>query len=356
MDGRALVLTLWAGCGGDPEPPPPPSPTLAVLVPLSGEGAARGQQALQAARAAAGERYAVLGVDDAGPASVDAVAARPEVVAALAHLTPQAVDRAAARWLETDLPVLTLSAGAEDRLPRAEASLPELGVCASALITGRRVAVIHDGSGRAMVVVGALQERLGRRAATLLALDPGDLSTDVGRLSRGRYDAIVYAGAPSLGGDLLRLSRAQGLRQPFVAVGGSAEELFVAAGADAGDARLIAADRAPFLADELSRLTTATGSAPSGVARDAYDAARLLVAAMDAVPRGETGLPARAEVRVAFEQVIGVGAGGPLALAGGRPTPIQCTAYAGLDGALRVAGAAQVGSDGEPRSLAIGGP
>lgn len=355
MYAKIAALLQILACDGGPEvaPPAPPLPTLAVVVPLSGEAATRGQVAVSAARAAAGERYAVLEVDDRGPELVAGLAARPEVVAVLAHLSAAEVDRSAAAWLATDLPVLTLAAGVEERLPRAAPTEAELGRCAVALIGGRRVALVHDGSAQAMAMVGALQEPLGARVSTLLALDPGDLATDLGRLRAGRFDEIVYVGSPTLGGDLLRALRGSKVSLPFLAVSGSPQEVFATAGSVTGVARVVTGDRAPFFHDALERLTEQTSGPPSGVARNAHDAAAVLVAAIDAVPRLDSGLPERAAVRAAFEQVIGVGVGGPLALVEGKPQPVQCTAYASPEGALTVYGAAQIGADGAPARLAL---
>lgn len=352
---RNVHLTLLLACHREPPPPPRVEPVVAVVVPLSGEGAARGQRALEGARVALADRYVVEGVDDTGPAAIQALEARPEVVAALAHQSTRAADAGEDTWLAGDLPVILLTASTQDRLPRAVPGPAELGICATALIGGRRVALVHDGSESAMVVVAAMQQALGRRAATLLALDPSDLATDIGRLRKGRYDGIAYAGATDLGGDLLRSLRGQGVVLPFQMVGGSAETLFAAAGPAAGVAQQIAPDRAPFFSAGIAHFAQTLGVTPSGPARNAYDAAALVGAALDIVPTDERGLPERPAVRAAFEQVIGVGLGGPLALQGGHPAPAQCTAYGSQGGTLTLVAAAQVGTDGTSSRLSLEG-
>lgn len=352
---RAALLILMLCCHREPPAPARVEPVVAVVVPLSGEGATQGQRALDGARLALEGRYTVEGVDDSGPGAVAALEARPEVVAALAHQSTRAADAAEDTWLAGDLPVIALATSTRDRLPRAIPSPAELGTCATALVAGRRVALVHDGSESAMILVGAMQQGLAHRAATLLALDPGDLATDIGRLRKGRYDAIVYAGATDLGGDLLRALRAQGVAVPFRMVGGSAEALFGAAGPTAGDAAQISPDRAPFFSAGIAQFAQSLGVAPSGTARTGYDAAALVGAALDIVPTDERGLPARAAVRAAFEQVIGVGLGGPMALVGGHPVPAQCTAYDSQGGALAVVAAAQVSADGTAARLDLEG-
>lgn len=348
---RTLLLTWILACGRADPDPEPLEPAVAVVVPLSGEGATRGEAVLSAARAALEDSYAVVAIDETRAAAIEEAQRNPAVVAALAHISPGAADRGADAWLAGDVPVIALSAGKSDRLPRAVANQSELARCSAALVTGRRVTLVHDGSSAAMSMVSPLQERLGSRASALLAIDPGDMATDVGRLMKGRTDEIVYVGGLSLGGDLLRALRAQGSRIRFLAVGGSAEEFFDAAGAGATDARVVSPDRVPFMAQVLRSFEARQGGAPSGSARNAYDAATVLRAALDVVPRDARGLPPRGEVRAAFDQVIGVGVGGPLALVEGRPSPLQCTGYAKVAGALVVDAAAQVGADQVPVRL-----
>lgn len=354
---RSLLLALVAlgACRSEAPPPPPPAPTVALVLPLA-EGGARAREVVEGVERALDGRYALLPVEDAGAPTVASLAARPEVVGALAHLSTAAADAAAPAWAAADLPVLALAPASDDALPRLVPSPDELGRCAVALVEGRRVAVVHDGSATAMRVAGQIQEGLGARAWTMLGLDPADLGTDLGRLGAAGLDGIVYTGAATLGGDLLRALRAQGQRTPLLAVGGSADELLRAAGPDAGAVILVAPDRAPFHAEALRRYAEASGHAPTGAARSAHDAATVLAAALDLVPRGPDGLPPRAEVRAALGQVIGVGLGGPLALAEGRPTPIQCTAYGRRDAALEVVGAAQVGTNGQPVPLTVYDP
>lgn len=336
---RWLTLALVACSAG--EKPTAPVPTVALVLPA---GPAADELRI-AARVALEPTYAVTLIDEAAPRAIETIQGDPVVVAALAHLSAASVDAAAGRWRASDLPVITLAAGTKDLLPRLAPSPLEVARCAAGLSAGR-VLLVHDGEAQGMERAASAQGALGDRVAEVLGLAPDTLSADAARVVQRRPQTVLYTGRLRQGGDLLRLLRPQGFTAAFLAVGDDPEILFSTAGGDAGDALVVTRDRAPFLREPLDRLTTALGKRPSGAARSVMDAATVLRAALDLSPRQGDAPPARADVARAFDQVIGVGVGGPLALVESRPSPVQCTAYGASGGAWTPMAAAQIGADG----------
>ena len=350
---RWLTLALVACSGG--EKPAAPLPTVALVLPA---GPAADEIRI-ATRLALEPNYAVALIDEAKPNAVAALQADPIYVAALAHLSAASVDAATATWLAGDLPVITLSAGTADRLPRLVPSPLEVARCATGLASGN-VVLVHDGEAPGMERAEAARGALDGRVSEVLGLAPNTLSADASRMVLRQPATVLYTGRLSQGGDLLRLLRPQGFTAAFLAIGEDPEILFSTAGEAAGDALVVTRDRAPFLREPLERLSTALGKRPSGAARDAMDAATVLRAALDLSPRTQPEAdappapPSRADIVRSLDQVIGVGIGGPLALVSGRPSPIQCTAYSASAGRWTPVAAAQIGADGAISRLDLG--
>lgn len=353
-----LLLILLSACRWL-SPAAPPRPTIAVVV-ARGVGPARlaGEAAVQGVRLAAEDRYDVVVLDEAAPDVVASTAANPAVAAVIAHTGAASIRRLAGAWASSGLPVLTLAAAEGSALPRMVPNTAELCRCAVPLVEGEHLALAYDGSELGLSGASFFQSTLGERVVDAIGVGATTLGADVGRIAARTPDQVVYVGALQLGGDLVRTWRVLKGEAPVVAVGLSASEFVSAVGSDPGEVLVVSPDRPPLDPAVAEAWRTRFGAAPSGAGRTAYDAARLVAAAMDAASarRAEGEALSRATVVEALRSVSVQQGGITTALSpAGGPTPVLCTGYALQSGALTAVAAGRVDADGTASATPIGG-
>lgn len=343
-----LPLLTLLGCSLFEGAPPPP-PVLAIVAPLSGENRALGEQVVAGATLAADDTFTVRAVDEAAPGGLAALAADPEVIAAVALPLPAAAARLGEAWRAAGLPVLALSDGAG--LPTVVASDADLLPCATAFLPRGGVILVHDGSEAGLGAVPRLQDLLGARVVGVLGQDPITGGADAARVGASGARAVLYLGRTRQGGDFLRALRILGGDISFLAVGANAVELLRGAGHQGEGAVVVTPDRPLLARGPRDAWVQRYGDEAPGAARNAYDAAALWRAAWRAASRPDQR-PDRATLAAALETTAVQGFAGPLTLGpDGHPSPPMCTAYTIQGEALQATGAAALDAQQHVRLL-----
>lgn len=355
-----VLLLLLSACSWF-APGQPPRPAIAVVVSrVAGPGGRAGEAAVRGVRLAADDRYDVVELDEAAPDVVAQALNNPLIVGVIAHTSASAVARLGDAWVGSGLAVLTLAAGQGSTLPRVVPDTSELSRCAVPLVVGSRLVLAYDGSDLGLSAAHDLQGALGSRVVDAIGVGPNTLGEDLGRMAARAPDGLIYVGGLQLGGDLARTRRVLKSETPLFAVGISATDFADAAGSDAGLVLVVSPDRPPLDPQITEAWRARFGTAPPATGRTAYDAARLMAAAMDgaASAKGEDRVaPARAAVAAALRTTAVMGGGGLLALgAAGGPVPIQCTGYALENGALTAVAVGRVEPDGTATAQRLDAP
>lgn len=329
--GLVLLIALGA-CGGADAPSGPSRQALGVAVPLTGPGAEVGQAALQAVELALGGTFDVVPFDDGRPDVAAAVAARPEILAAVAHVGRAAAEKQAATWLAVDVPVIVAAPGEFAGVFRVVPPLEDSVRCAAPLLADADFWVRTDGTTSAGRAGQALADTVPEHYLGMEAVDAGGLSRATSGLTGRHARTVVWAGDAAAGGNLLRVLRGVKMETPYVALGGYDPRFLTAAGA-AAEGALVTIDGRPTLDRALVDAWSAKhGAAPlPGEAVAAYDAAALILAAWQAAgPAAD-----RDAVRRSLASVVATGASGSMYLdERGVVRPVVCATFRVTNGAF----------------------
>jgi ABC-type branched-subunit amino acid transport system substrate-binding protein len=332
------------GCAGAPPPPAPHLPTIGVAVPLSGPNAAAGAAAVAGVELAAGAGFVVQPVDDALPDAAARLAAEPDVVAVVAHVTRAPAESQADAWRATDLPVIVAAPGAFTGLPRVVPPVAESAKCAAAFLDVDFWART-DGTQVGMAAAKTLLDTAPGFALGMDTVNPTQTATAAGKLVGRQARAVVWTGDAAAGGNFLRALRQVGFDQPFIGVGLYETRFLDAAGADAEGARVTSEGRPARSQAFLDAWQAKTGTGPSAPAVDAYEAGALLVAAWRAAASGTTPVT-REALRAALSTVVAEGASGPMHLGpDGVLQPVLCAVFTVRGGTFVVD---RIASEDEP--------
>lgn len=306
---------------------------VGLAAPFTGWDESLGYSVLHAVRLALRESYQrggaggymleLVALDDRNDPVEAAQQARelaidPDVLAAITGWDDEVALAAAPEYQRLGLPVIVAAVAAPGSAGAGSPILfrmaPGDDAVARAAVTfltrnlqARRVALVQDAAEAGLA--RAIQSAATQAGITVVPvgevhrwqLDFGRLAAD---LASRHVDAVFFAGRVSEAGPLLAACRAAGLRAPFVAVPAADDPRL---GQLAGDAVQNVftlglgqvAPGSPFVA----AYSAAAGYPPSWRAGLAYDAAELLVAAVERAARD--GRPTRASVRAALAQTKG---------------------------------------------------
>lgn len=322
----AFVLAVAAVLGGcrreEPAGAPQPREKIAVATqsPLRGPLRPLGEQIVNGAQMAVEEnreRFQALGFelellpfDDADPgqgiANAELILAEPRILGVVGHLNSETAIPASEKYHQGGLALVSPASSAveltERNLPnvnRLVARDDDQGRAAAAFaadkLKARSVFIVHDrtayGQGLADEFKAAV-ERRGVRIAGYRGISRGQgLAADIVQEMRRRQpDLIYFAGMPGDGGRLLKTLRDGGYRGAFM--GGDAlgtRETVRVAGAAAAGAYFTAVVPPLHLSETgrrwAARYRARYGDAPEAYAAAAYDAANVLLRAVESAIR-----------------------------------------------------------------------
>ncbi len=156
-------------------------------------------------------------------------------------------------------------------------------------LRAERVAVVHDSSDYGLGIAEIVSSELGGSVFFADAIDPDalDYSSTVNGLRGIAVDAIFYGGYYAEAGRLLKQLRDAGVTATFVSDDAAKDPgLIEAAGQPAAEGALVTCPCAPAEQAFMVAYTQAFGEAPGTFSAEGYDAANVLLAAIDA---GSTG-------------------------------------------------------------------
>jgi branched-chain amino acid transport system substrate-binding protein len=342
-----LLLGLLA-CRAVPAPVESARATLGVAVPLTGPDAPAGTAAVAGVTLAAGADVDVLPVDDTLPGAAAHLAALPNVVGVVAHVTRAAAEAQADGWLLTDLPVVIAAPGEFTSVPRVVPPIAQTARCATTFLDAD-FWVRTDGSRAGMTAGKVLSDTIPAHALGMDTVDPTRVASAAAGLTGRRARTVVWTGTPAAGGNFLRALRQVGFDAPFLGIG-LYDTHFLETAGDAADGAYVTSEGRPARDRAFVDAYTAKyGAAPTGPAVDAYEAATLLVAAWRAAAGTalEKGAALTREgVRAALGTAVAEGANGSMYLGpDGVLQPVLCASFVVRDGAFvieRIASEADV--------------
>jgi branched-chain amino acid transport system substrate-binding protein len=370
---RAMVDTRLrsSGSGGStgpipplpPSPPtstaPPPSspasplgedsgprPHIAVLLPLSGQYATYGQRSLNGIKLALGEQANDLVVRDdkgepqVGRAAVDELANDPTIGVLIGPLRSKVAEAVAPRAEHAGLPMVVLSQqeGISGRwiiqpamtADRQAAELAEYAVRSQGL---RKVGILYPNDPYGIALSNAFRQEVEQRGGQVVgsvSYDPNQKEFSVELLSLQKWidgDGLQAVFIPDFADKAVPLAKQVREAHPSVALLGSNgwnDPAHLAPAVDQLEGAVFvdgffASSQRRATQDFVAAYKTAYGGAPEILEAQAYDAAKLVDAAL------QSGARSRAQVNSALHSPRTVeGAAGPLAVG---PTGVQRQLY-----------------------------
>lgn len=173
-----------------------------------------------------------------------------------------------------------------------------------------KVYVIDDAQdyskGLATVVKGALGS--ANKGYDEIQVGQTDMSSVVTKVKSAGSDAVFYGGYYAEAGLLVKQLRQAGWKGQFMSGDGAEDPAFVkAAGAQAAEGAALSAPAAPAPSDFNSKYKTVNGADAGLYSTQAYDAANIFLAALDA------GKSSHQDVNSFIGSYTGTGASGPIA-------------------------------------------
>jgi branched-chain amino acid transport system substrate-binding protein len=318
-----VLLVLLASCF--PQASTAPMLKIGLVAPFEGLYRALGYEVLPAVKLAVRERNRTGGVggyvvevvalnDDrepqAAPQRARELALDPDVMGVIGHFGEQTTLAALSTYHEAGLalvvPATTAPAVTEQgygQTFRLVADDRELGAAAA------RYAVLDHGA-RRVAVVGAPSELVdafvstGQQAGAVVSECSGDhLQSLLASVSTGDHDLIFFGGEAQQAAELLTELRKSGLEMPFMGANGLDSPHLVEVAGHAADGTTYVSVTPPVENREfIEGYTALSGGPPGPYAALAYDAAVLLLDAMER-SIAQQGKPTRAGVASALSGV-----------------------------------------------------
>jgi len=173
-----------------------------------------------------------------------------------------------------------------------------------------KVFVIDDGSDYGKGLAGYVKKGLGSKVTGTDTVQTGqtDFSATVTAVTGSGADAVFYGGYYAEAGLLVKQLRQAGYKDLFMSGDGSEDPAFVkAAGAQAADGAILTAPAGPAPADFDSKYQSVNGSASGLYSTQAYDAANIFLAGLDA------GKASHEDMNAFVGSYTGDGVSGPIA-------------------------------------------
>ena len=179
-------------------------------------------------------------------------------------------------------------------------------------VGAKKVFVVDDAQdyskGLATVVKTALQGSSNLAGYDEIQVGQTDMSAVVTKIKASGADAVYYGGYYTEAGLLVKQLRNAGFKGTFMSGDGSEDPAFVkAAGADAAEGALLTAPAGPAPADFNGRVKAAVGADAGLYTSQAYDAANIFLAALDA------GKTSHEDINSFIGSYTGDGVSGPIA-------------------------------------------
>ena len=179
-------------------------------------------------------------------------------------------------------------------------------------VGAKKVYVVDDAQdyskGLATVVKTALQGTGNLAGYDEIQVGQTDMSAVVTKIKASGADAVYYGGYYTEAGLLVKQLRNSGFKGHFMSGDGSEDPAFVkAAGADAANGALLTAPAGPAPADFNDRVKAAVGADSGLYTSQAYDAANIFLAALDA------GKTSHQDINTFIGSYTGTGVSGPIA-------------------------------------------
>lgn len=177
-------------------------------------------------------------------------------------------------------------------------------------VGAKKVYVVDDAQDYSKGLATVVKDTLGPAAVGYDEIQVGqtDMSSIATKVQAAKADAVFYGGYYTEAGLLVKQLRQAGFKGTFMSGDGSEDPAFVkAAGASAAEGALLSAPAAPAPADFNTKYKTAVGSDAGLYSTQAYDAANIFLAALDA------GKTSHEDVNTFIGSYTGTGASGPIA-------------------------------------------
>jgi len=174
----------------------------------------------------------------------------------------------------------------------------------------KKVYVVDDAQDYSKGLATVVKSSLGSALAGYDEIQVGqtDMSAVVTKIQASGADAVYYGGYYTEAGLLVKQLRNAGFKGTFMSGDGSEDPAFVkAAGADAANGALLTAPAGPAPSDFNSRVKAATSADAGLYTTQAYDAANIFLAALDA------GKTSHEDVNTFIGSYTGDGVSGPIA-------------------------------------------
>ncbi len=174
----------------------------------------------------------------------------------------------------------------------------------------KKVFVVDDAQDYSKGLAGVVKSALGGSLAGYDEIQVGqtDMSAVVTKIKASGADAVYYGGYYTEAGLLVKQLRNAGFKGTFMSGDGSEDPAFVkAAGADAAEGALLTAPAGPAPADFNGRVKAAVGADAGLYTTQAYDAANIFLAALDA------GKTSHEDINSFIGSYTGDGVSGPVA-------------------------------------------
>jgi branched-chain amino acid transport system substrate-binding protein len=160
-------------------------------------------------------------------------------------------------------------------------------------INAKTVAVIDDNEEYSLGIADIVRSTLKTDGVTVAVSDhidknAQDYSATVNKIKPANVDAIFYGGYYSEGGRFLKQLRDAGIKAPFVSDDGANDQKIVdSAGASAAEGALLTCPCGDITANPaassfVSDYTASAGAAPGTYSAEAYDAANVVIQAIEA--------------------------------------------------------------------------
>jgi len=174
----------------------------------------------------------------------------------------------------------------------------------------KKVFVVDDAQDYSKGLATVVKKALGGSLAGYDEIQVGqtDMSAVVTKVKASGADAVYYGGYYTEAGLLVKQLRNAGFNGTFMSGDGSEDPAFVkAAGADAAEGALLTAPAGPAPADFGGRVKAAVGADAGLYTTQAYDAANIFLAALDA------GKTSHEDINSFIGSYTGDGVSGPIA-------------------------------------------
>jgi branched-chain amino acid transport system substrate-binding protein len=321
-----LVLALSGCAGGSTRP----VVKIGLAAPFSGFDEAQGYSLLYAVKLALQEanQRGVVGygvelvvLDDGNEPATAAQRARefivdPDVLGVLGHLDGPAAAAAASEYRQAGLAGLTLAPGDGSVGPPVfrlfapdDAQAEQAAAFATGTLGARRIGVLSDAESRPLADLFQAQVRQGGVQVVYqaqIARWQLDFQAEIAALQQATPDLVFFAGRAAEGGVFLAQARERGLQATFLSSSGCDDpRLLKLAGPAAEGAYCLSlvpdVAQTPAASDFLARYRAFSPRPLGPYTAPAYDATRVLLAAIERAIRGNghtdvKGRPSRAAV------------------------------------------------------------